>query len=222
MGDLNFVPGKRRAGLRAENLGYSLHRSIKPINQPREPTPDSEIYGPPQSASDDETGSQDDALSDDNTSPLRKAEKITEKSKIAVLGSADTNSSTQNELYVNPSNIGAGNFSFGESAKNASSLFPSPKRRPVVTRTSSEEDITSPFNVQPKRQKTSWGKRKSIANIHKSRSSAKSTKSPRKSSVSTIENGNAKKGFRQPETESLLLQGKLCVVGYRNSWLKLE
>lgn len=206
MGDLNFVPGKRRAGLRAENLGYSLLENIKPINQPREPTPDGDINGPPRSPSDDETGSLDDALSDDKTSLLGKdtsSEKKTERSKIAVLGSANISSSPQNELYVSPSNIRAGNFSFRESTKDASSLFPSHKRRSVVTRTSSEEDLTSPFNVQPKRQKTSWGKRRSIANIHKSKSSAKSTKVPSNFSVPTIENGNAKKGFREPETESL-------------------
>lgn len=207
MGDLNFVQGKRRAGLRAEPLGYNLHENIKPMKQPREPTPDSDINGPPIGSSDDESEAQDDMLSAKSSTPADKAvAPVITKAGSAVNGSSsiDICSSPPNEIDVEPLKTRATkNFSSGES-------YTSPKRQFDATdvRASSEEDITSPFNMTYKRRKTDWTRRKTITNIHTSKPLAKSAKNSGRASIPARGGMNTNKGFRNPETEALLSQGK--------------
>lgn len=224
MGDLNFVKGKRKAGLKVEKLGYSLHEIIKPRNsrdpalESRESTPDNVINGPPHDSSDDESEAQDDALSRKSLTPNEKVfGPIIKPAGSAINGpkSFERSSSPQTGINIDSLNNRATKISSSEeSSANQSSLVSSPKRGfdAIDIRASSEEDITSPFNVQYKRNKIDWSKRKPITNIHKSKVSLKSAKNSRTATILATEASNENTGFRNPGTDVLLSQGKLTFI----------
>ena len=194
MGDLHFVPGERRIGLRAENLDYNLHENIQPIKHPRARTPE-DVNGPPHDdSSDDDLEAQDKEFSDDEPPAMEKA---TATAITFVAG----NKSPPNGLYVNPSNIPATRFSSGEASESPSGLLLSTKRRTdaINARASTEEDMPSSFESPHKRLKNNYGTRKP---------SLKSSKTLAKTSLSATADADVGKKFRMPEIDSALKQGK--------------
>lgn len=202
MGDLHFVPGERRIGLRAENLDYSLHENIQPIEQPRAQTPDSVINAPPQSdPSDDDLEGQDEEFSDDESPPMEKA---TATAITLVAG----NKSPPDGLYVNPSDIPATRFSSGEASEIPSGLLFKRRKDAINARASTEEDMPSSFESPRKRTRRNYSTRTLFTNVHKSKPSLKSSKTLAETSLSATADADVGKKFRIPETDSALKQGK--------------
>ena len=203
MGDLQFVPGRRRLGLTKHPLPYShLH--------------DLRIYEPPLSSDEDQLEDHDDVLPDESPTPegplTSTALPHSNHNKNRSSSPLTRDSSLNTELYVHPSNIPASTFSSaGRAPTHRFGQQTSPKRRKDDAGENGDEELFG-FAQQGKKSKIDYAKRSSTHSIHTSKPSPKKSKTLENPTVVPDGGKKSNRTFQKPDHDSLLSQGKYYIV----------